>query len=212
MPARIPDEEKTLIEFGGNVHRCNGVYQSTLGLSSAVCGKLENNRIAFKDLHDQCVNRDQPKSVTEAKNEAKKTYEESLRVFIKQLQANPAMTDPIRADYGITIAKKPSEVVPPEFGPESEGESTSKAAGKATVRYNGAKPDESLSVDIGYHVGPDAVQTHNDLSFYDNFSHNPWTHSFPETQSGMMFTYALRWRAKSGKTSEWSPLRFFRLA
>jgi hypothetical protein len=102
--------------------------------------------------------------------------------------------------------------VPPEFGPESEGESTSKAVGRAKVSYNGAKPYLSLTVDIGYHVGPSAVQDHNELSVYDNFSHKPWVHSFPETQSGLMFTYALRWRAKNGKVSEWSPLRFFRLS
>jgi hypothetical protein len=212
MPEKIPRDEKSLLEYGANIHRCNGLYASVLGLNAATVAQLEADRLAFKNLHDQCANRDQPKAVTEAKNKAREDYEENLRTFIKELQANRNMTDPIRADYNINIRKDPSEVVPPVYGPESEGESTSKAAGRAKVSYDGAKPCQSLSVDIGYHVGPAAVQTHAELSVYDNFSHNPWVHTFPETQSGMMFTYALRWRSKNGKVSEWSPLRFFRLS
>jgi hypothetical protein len=211
MPSKIPKKEKDLLEYGSNFNRCNGVYGTELGLVATEVTALEALRLKFKELHEQCANRDQPKTVTKAKDEALSKYKEDLQAFIKELQANRKMTDPIRADYNISIAKKPSEVVPPIYGPDSEGESSSKAAGRATVSYIGTKEDSSLSVDIGYHVGPAAVQSHAELSFYDNFSHNPWTHTFPETQSGMMFTYALRWRSKHGKVSEWSALRFFRL-
>jgi hypothetical protein len=211
MREKLPGDEKGLLEYGANNNLCNVKYATILGLSATTIAALQTLWDNFKRLHDLCANRDQTKAVTREKDKARDDYEEKLRQFIKELQANPLMTDPIREDYNINIRKTPSEVKPPPYGPDSEGESPSQAPGKVKVSYNGAKADPSLSVDIGYHIGDTAAQTHADLTFMDNFSHNPWMHVFPETQSGMVFTYALRWRSRNG-VSEWSPLRSFRLA
>jgi hypothetical protein len=212
MRENIPHGEAAMIEYGANIHSRNGKYASVLGLKADEIADLEALRLAFKTLHEQCVNRDQPKSVTQAKNKARDDYKESLRRFINALQSNPKMTDAIRADYGIAIRRTRAKVVPPDCGPGSTGDSSAKAVGRVTVAYDGAKADPSLTADIGFHVGPNAVMTHDELSQFENFSHNPWTHTFPDTQSGMVFTYALRWRAKSGAVSKWSSLRFFRIS
>jgi hypothetical protein len=114
MEVKIPGTEAGMLAFGANIHRCNGIYAVVLGLKTAEVTGLETKRTDFQTLHDQCANGDQPKTVTEAKNAAKKVYLKELRRFIDALQANPKMTDVIRADYDITIKAKPSKIGVPD--------------------------------------------------------------------------------------------------
>jgi hypothetical protein len=110
MEKRIPTTEAGMLAYGANAYRCNGVYADVLGLKAGEITGLETKRTNFETLHKQCADRNQPKTVTEAKNAAKKAYLKELRRFIDALQANPKMTDVIRADYDITIKAKPSKI------------------------------------------------------------------------------------------------------
>jgi hypothetical protein len=71
---------------------------------------FEAKRAKYKTLHDQCADRNQPKTVTAEKNKAKSDYLKELSRFIDALQANPKMTDAIRADYNITIKMPRSKI------------------------------------------------------------------------------------------------------
>jgi hypothetical protein len=110
MEKRIPDGEAGLIDYGENINRCNGKYATVLSLKAEEITALEMMRNNFKTLHEQGANHDQPKTVTTAKNKVMKDYLKELRRFIEALQANPKMTDVIRADYNITIKAKPSKI------------------------------------------------------------------------------------------------------
>jgi hypothetical protein len=104
MFVRIPRGEDALIGYGANIHRCNIEYAEKLGLDADEINTLQDYFLKFRTLHDQCANNEQPKTVTRQKDEAVADYLKELRRFIRELQANSNMTDPIRADYNITIS------------------------------------------------------------------------------------------------------------
>jgi hypothetical protein len=228
MARRIPDEEIGQIEFGANIDRCNGIYADMLGLNAAEVAALETLRVNFETLHQQCADRNQPKTVTAAKNAAKKAYIKELRRFIKELQGNPKMTDTVRADYNITVRKTPSKVGKPhgevfltltyEGGPHrvivkieamrttDEGDAR---ANYGVAIYRGLMPPGGATVEqaaSAKHYLMKPPVSGDELLYYRFTRNKKEIAVFDAEEAGMTAYFCARFENQKGEAGEWGPI------
>jgi hypothetical protein len=144
---------------------------------------------------------------TELKRETKTSFLKKLRVFIKGLQANPKMTDVLRAEFNITIASRTRKRADaPKSRPDGKGEISADSPGKIMVRYLGRKPRGSVFIEIAYVLSAVLVTDHELLVHRETFSRNPWSKIFPDADRGGKFYFALRYVTKKG-VSNWSEIK-----
>jgi hypothetical protein len=143
-----------------------------------------------------------------AKEEQKKAAIEALRKFARErVRNNSKMTDPQKQELGVTIADpEPSPPPVPKSGPDSETIINSRNPGVVTIRYLGAKPYGVDRIGIAWMISDTVIESPDQLTNYDTFSHNPWEKTFGFADRGKKLYYSLRYLTRDG-ASHWSDVR-----
>jgi hypothetical protein len=94
----------------------------------------------------------------------------------------------------------------PDAGPDSEAAISAREPGVVKVRYLGPKPYGVDRIEIAFLISATVIDSPDQLTNHETFSHNPWEHTFPAADRAKKLYYSLRYLTKAGE-SHWSDVR-----
>jgi hypothetical protein len=212
MSANVPNAAGKLVIYGANINRCNDKYATILALDAVRVAKLTALYDTFKTLFDKSKATDHTHTDIVAKNDAKDAYDKDLRKFIHELQANPAMTDPIRAEYDITIADKTKTPHPRPAGIPiiqivlaAFRIVTIKFYASPTAKRPG-KPSLVTGFECCYALLDKEPVDIEELIHFEWTASSPLRLTFKESERGKRLYFAVRRPAGSDNKGDWSEI------
>jgi len=183
----IPDPDATFDGWLVNFYNQLKIVGPAVGLAQSVIHDVEGATSQWAtDYHAQIAAKNAARAATETKDESRDDTEKLVRSVVRQLQANPQLTDAQRELLGITVPdttptpQSPDYVlsVPPplqsldfsqrqqitnHFGTNPENESEN------------AKPDGIAGAKIWFRlIEPRGMSFHNVSKFLDEMGHVDW--------------------------------------
>jgi len=149
-------------------------------------------------------------SAREAKDGARRTYEQALRVLIARLQASPTVTDARRAAMNITVRSKdrtPSSA--PTTRPVVSVDTSQRLRhviqfmDEATPTKR-ARPAGVMGVEVWVKLGDAPPADAAECQFLALDSATPYLAEYPGAQAGKKAHYLLRWASTRGEKGPWS--------
>lgn len=209
----LPTDDAGLQTFSGN-------FQSTLADNGTDLGLLEPEitsalvlQTAFNaalTAHNTAQNN--AREFRQAKDIAAKNLRDSMRAITKRMQVHPAMTDALRASFGITIPDRvPSAIAAPTTSPVLTVDTSERGvhvigfADSATPTRK-AKPDGAAGLQLFRKVGGTAPVGVSECELVGVISANPARVEFTDAQLGLQAYYFARWQTAKGLVSPLSPL------
>jgi hypothetical protein len=212
MADKVPGSGPELIIYGANINRCNDKYATILALDAVRVAKLTALYDAFKTLFDKSKSTDHTHADIVAKNAAQDDYDKDLRKFIHELQANPAMTDPIRADYDITIADtsrtphpRPAGIPIIQIILTAFRVVTIKFYASPTAKRQG-KPPLVTGFECLYALLDKEPVDIEELIHFEATTHSPLRLTFKESERGKRLYFVVRWSAGTDNKGDWSEI------
>ena len=181
-----------------------------LGLSASQLEAIAANQSNWQTAYANHITaRSAAESALQTKEMTRKTHETSVRTLVRQLQANPNMTDAQRAALGITLrqAMKTSVGVP-----TSQPLATIDASDRLRHIINfvdqdtptrRAKPSGVMGCEIWVKVGSLPADP-SELQFLGLDTQAPYTAQYQGADAGKTAYYMLRWVNRRGEPGPWS--------
>ena len=151
------------------------------------------------------------KVITAAKNDARKNYEKPLRLLIKNLQVNPAVTDDELRRLGIAVpsSTRTPAPVPTTYPVASVDSSVLRRLG---IRFHDsattslAKPKGVHGAEIKWGIA-DAMPDDPDELPHSSFdTHTPFVLEFTGAERGKTVYFCLRWENTTGAKGPWGEM------
>lgn len=155
--------------------------------------------------------RDAAKAATSQKNEARKTFEESIRVLAKQIQSNPNVDVQQKLAAGLPAHdNKPTPRTIPTNSPDVLINANRL---RHEFRFSdpdfpsrGSRPSGVISIEISAFIGEEAptdVEQFHSLGVSTRMKHSI---DFPVSDGGKGIWYRFRWIGTRGELGTWSAL------
>lgn len=143
------------------------------------------------------------------KNDARQQYEDAIRAFVKQLQANPATTDDQRAGLGITIpdttrTRTPVPATRPIGWVETEPLRNVVNFRDKETPDTKAKPKGYRGCQIWAYTGAQPPTDLDQYQFLATDTQTPYVHVFEMEDAGKTIHYRLRWVNTRDEPGPWS--------
>ncbi|MDR3245632.1 MAG: hypothetical protein LBT50_04295 [Prevotellaceae bacterium] len=149
--------------------------------------------------------------ITFTKNNARKEYEKPLRLLVKNLEANPRVSDDDRRSMGVTIPAASKKVIPlPGSYPLPTVDSSIIRQVKINFRDSAsssrAKPYGVHGVEVKWSILDAPPVNVKDLTTSSFDTRTPLTLEFEEEQRGQTVWFCLRWENTKGEKGPWSEI------
>lgn len=182
------------------------------GYDPSVFDVIEGHITLWKDLlNTHLAQQAAAQAATVAKAEEREQLENMIRAFVRQLQANPLVTDADKAAMGITVQSNQhtSSTLPPDLRPV--GHANGGQSLKHLVHFRDesesgvskAKPKGVMACEIWVKVG-DAPIGPSELTFAKLATRTPAVVEHSEGDAGKTAYYRMRWVSKRGDLGSWS--------
>jgi hypothetical protein len=189
-------------------------HATALGLSTAQGETLQNDQTLWDAAYDaHLVEVQTAKVKTQSKNQTRKSATANLRALIRQLQANPNVTDEQRLALGIPVRKTGKTPVPaPSTRPVTEVERIEEFAHTLRIfdsaSNKSAKPEGVELAEVRMKIlpaGTPAPVDPSELDFAGTVSTTRMRHTFGASDAGKTAYYRLRWLNPRGEAGDWGP-------
>jgi hypothetical protein len=187
------------------------VNQAALGISAGTIADLQTSGGAFQtDYGSFTTTQNSANAATQLKDTSRSTLENQIREQARIVQANPATTNEMRAQLGITIpdeTRTPSPVPPTR--PIASIDNRQRL--QHTIHFfdestpnSKRKPDGVRGCEIWNKIGGTAPIDPSELSYIATDTRTPYVLNFDGADAGKMSHYMLRWVNTRGETGPWS--------
>jgi hypothetical protein len=149
--------------------------------------------------------------ITFVKNSTRKEYEKPLRLLVKNLEANPRVSDDDLRSMGIVIpsyTKKsnPEPTTYPLFTVDSSTPRRVTISFRDSESSTKAKPHGVHGVEIRWSILEAPPVTVNDLIVSAFDTRSPYTLEFEDNQRGKTVWFCLRWENTKGEKGPWGEI------
>jgi len=175
--------------------------------------ELEKELTAFQTAFDDSITaRDEALAATRNKQSVRKTFESSVRVAAKMIQANDKVTDASRDAAGVHVHKQTrTPVAEPTTFPvgfvvaTDRLEHTLSFSDSATPTRR-ARPAGVTGCEVYLFVGDDTPQSVSKYNFKMLSTRSPQRITFDDEVAGKTANYLLRWVNTKGEHGPWSQI------
>ena len=206
MPDFIPAADPDFNTFFPALVQAATANAAVLKLAQADQTTLNGALTAWDAYYPAHLNAQKAATAAAAtKTTARSAAEAVIRPLAAQWQANPAVTDALRAQLGITIAKTthtPSPV--PATRPELNADTSQRL--QITLNFhdtgstNKAKPAGVRGCQIWEQIGGTAPLDLTGMSFFATVTRTPGVLTFPATDAGKTVYIIARWENTTGQS------------
>lgn len=186
-------------------------HQAALNLKpsevSAVTDKQTALVTAAQELADAEANFNAKQA---AFNTAEEDAVNAARTQVRQLQADPLVTDAMRAEFDIPIRDTtPTAPAPLTSRPvvtidfSQRGQHTLEYRDSGTPNSR-ARPANATGCEIRRHIGTAPPAGTGDFAYLDTDQSSPFTVHYPDEDAGKIASYILRWIHANGNKGPWS--------
>ncbi len=202
----IPTKDGDLVTYAEQFKFALSEQEVTLGFALDYNEHLADEIAAFSNaLITSTAAQNNARVKRQIKDAAKTALINALRNEARLLQANPAMTDAIRAEMGITIPDKtPTKVPVPATRPILEIGTAQRL--KHIVKFTDentpnskAKPNNVFGMKVFRFIGNADPATLGDYSLLDTATATPYESNFAEADAGKKAFYIGCWVNRAGE-------------
>ncbi len=183
---------------------------AALGFTTAQTEAVGQLISAFDTAYDDhIIAQEAARSARVTKDDARDAVVEAVRAAVRQIQASPACTDTIRADFRITVPdEERTAPPPPETRPIGSVDFSQRL--RHTLRLadqseptRRSKPEGVATAEIWLKIGDEAGGP-ADYRLLDKTTETRFTAEYPETEGNKTAHYLLRWVNSRGEKGPWS--------
>lgn len=174
---------------------------------SAVTDKQTALTTAAQELADAQANLNAKQA---AFNMADQEAVSAARAQARQLQANPAVTDAMRAEFGLPVRDTtPTAPAPLTSRPVVTIDFSQRGQHKLEYRdsetpNSRARPANATGCEIRRHVGTAPPDGTSAFEYLDTDQSSPYTVAYTDADAGKVASYILRWVHANGNRGPWS--------
>ena len=211
MADYIPTADIDLLTFANTFTAQAGAKKVLLGLPATADAEVGNLTDGFSDaLNEHNAAQTAARVKRSLKDDARAELVAKLRQVTKQIQAHPATTNAVRADFGITIADSvPSYVPAPStrpaliIGTGDRLKHTIQFSDEATP-LSRAKPYGAMGMELYRKIGGAAPVGVGEMEFVALDTATPYVADYAATDAGKTIYYQGCWVNRSGERSPFS--------
>lgn len=211
IPHKDADFNNFVLPFNSQVQANHTATPTWMGLTNGQVTDLDTAVTAWADAYAATLN---PATATApdtlAKNEARAALEARLRPLLRQLQANPAMTDDIRADLGLHLPSQGHSRAPvPASAPVLSVDVSQRLQHAISFRdaaapTSKAKPAGVTACNIYAKIGLPAPTDVSQMQLLGAATHAPFVQHYDGSQAGLTVTLWACWVNAYGEPGPWS--------
>ena len=211
IPGSDSNFNNWVIPFNTQVQTYHTASPTWMGLTNGQVTGLDSAVTVWTDAYAVTLNPTTAGPLaTQTKNEARAALEIILRPLIRQLQANTAMTDDIRASLGLHLPSHAHSRAPvPASAPVltvdlSQRLQHSISFRDAATPTSTAKPAGVTACNIYAKIGLPAPTDISQMQLLGSPTHAPFVKHYEGSQAGLMVTLWACWTNAHGEQGPWS--------
>ncbi len=201
----IPSNEVDLLTWLTSFVSNAATVAVDLSLPTGALDEVTAARTAFVAAHSANLNlQNSARAARQTKDNAKVTVLSSVRSLVKQLQANPNLTDSQRASMQITIPDKvPTLIAAPTSIPVLSVDFSQRgvhtiSARDSTTPFSKAKPKGAVGFDLWQKVGSVQPADNTNMEYLGRITAQAYDTVFEESQYGQQAYYVACWVTQKG--------------
>jgi hypothetical protein len=213
----IPRPDAEFLTWSQNFAMVLGTNYAALGLTQPQSTAITTAQITFMGsltAHNTAVQNAAAAKQTKCAN--RETFEEAIRALVRQIQANPSVTDAQRAALGITVRDEGAGMRTATMANIGRPVATidTSARLRHVLRFvdeatptSRAKPHGAMGCEIWVKVAPAGEAPPSDpsqLTFLGLDTASPYVAEYDGDDAGKTAHYMLRWAMSSNEMGPWS--------